>query len=374
MLAPSPVFICGTPRSGTTLLQRLVDSHPVLAVLPEETFLYQNLLLRRRLSRIVVQASELLDLPRLPEVLARRPLRALAFAGRNALRKRVKRWIQSFEISEPRGRAGLYEDLIEDLIRDVNPPEGYWRPFLEVYQRLTGDTFANKRYWVEKTPSNERFTAINERAFAGRCRYLYLLRDPRDVAASWLSARREALSARARELVRISYLWSLSVHLCSHGLGVAPTRYCVIRYEDLVRRTREVMEETCRFLGIPMDEKVLTPTKLGTAVPINSSYPDVHPAKVVVQSQIRRFPQVLTEGEIHFMETLLAGQMAACGYLPQTRADTGGTGKPPLLPSRLQWSWKPTLEVKRVWRWQHTYARITLPILSSTGPGRPAAP
>src|SRR5688572_8629213 len=47
-LAQRPVFICGTHRSGTTLLRNLLDGHSALAVLPAEGCFYTNL--ERRLA------------------------------------------------------------------------------------------------------------------------------------------------------------------------------------------------------------------------------------------------------------------------------------------------------------------------------------
>ena len=37
----NPVFICGAPRSGTTLLSNLLDGHSELLVLPSETHILQ---------------------------------------------------------------------------------------------------------------------------------------------------------------------------------------------------------------------------------------------------------------------------------------------------------------------------------------------
>lgn len=34
-----PIFICGHPKSGTSLLRNLLDNHPQLAVYPEESLL-----------------------------------------------------------------------------------------------------------------------------------------------------------------------------------------------------------------------------------------------------------------------------------------------------------------------------------------------
>src|SRR5689334_1107305 len=42
-MARLPVFICGTHRSGTTLVRDLLDNHPALAVLPAEGMFFTSL-------------------------------------------------------------------------------------------------------------------------------------------------------------------------------------------------------------------------------------------------------------------------------------------------------------------------------------------
>ena len=43
-LRDRPVFIGGHPKSGTSLLRSLVDSHPQLVVYPEETMFFRGFL------------------------------------------------------------------------------------------------------------------------------------------------------------------------------------------------------------------------------------------------------------------------------------------------------------------------------------------
>jgi hypothetical protein len=344
-MSASPVFICGPARSGTTLLVRLLDSHPDLAVLPEETYVYQDLLLQQRLSWFVVMLAERFDRPSLPGLLLRVPFRRFAFAGRDRLRARLRTWAQSFDAD-----AALAEATIDRVVRDARPSAGYWPAFLGVYERLVPGMLGSRRYWVEKTPSNERFIALHERAFSGTCRYVHLLRDPRDVAASWLKPRRDRGIARDRSLVRICYLWSLSVHLCRWGLTAYPARYYAIRYEDLVRHPRDVMQGICRFLEIALDDRMLVPTKLGAPSPANSSYAERESSLEVVSSQIGRFREVLNDREIRFIEGLLHRQMAANGYVAVT--DAGAEGRAPRLPRDARRSWKSRGQLMRAWHFQ----------------------
>src|SRR4030067_1920533 len=43
-LRDPPVFICGHPKAGTSLLRAVLDSHPQLVVYPEETVFFRRTL------------------------------------------------------------------------------------------------------------------------------------------------------------------------------------------------------------------------------------------------------------------------------------------------------------------------------------------
>src|SRR4030042_6895891 len=45
-LRDHPVFICGHPKSGTSLVKSILDSHPQLVVYPEETIFFRRFLPR----------------------------------------------------------------------------------------------------------------------------------------------------------------------------------------------------------------------------------------------------------------------------------------------------------------------------------------
>jgi len=350
---PSPIFICGPARSGTTLLVRLLDSHPDLAVLPEETYLYQDLLLNRRLSWLVIHLSELLNLPHLPAVLNRSPFSWVAFSNNDRLRRRLEIWLQFFENS---GTAST--DVINSVTSGRVSGQEYWQVFLKAYEQRVPGRLEHSRYWLEKTPSNERFTALHERAFSGTCRYIHIIRDPRDVVASWLKRRGDSVSERAKTLVRVCYLWSLSVHLAAYGLRAYPGRYHVLRYENLVKSPQEVIRAICRFLDIEFRENMLTPTKLGKPVPPNSSYAETEARAAVISSQIGRFADVLGAGELLFVEDLLSRQMSACGYIRHTAGTT--FPDPPPLPQGAQHAWQSKTQRARIWRFQQEFANRSL--------------
>src|SRR5262249_36728014 len=149
----------------------------------------------------------------------------------------------------------------------------------------------------------------------GTARYLHILRDPRDVAASWLKLKRltEIGLTREQMLVRICYLWSVSARHATRDPKAAPGRYHVLRYEDLVSHPRDTMSAVCRFLDVDPDEGLLTPTRIGERIAANSSYPE-HARSLDVISSAGRFRDAITADEERFIETLLRRQMRAFNY------------------------------------------------------------
>jgi hypothetical protein len=288
-------------------LLRLLDNHPLLAVLPEESQFFP-LLSQRALTRWVTRAAEVLDSPTLLRVLGTAPLARLAFPDRNQLATRLTHWAHDVAPQAPRIPA-----LVEEILRSTRGPETYWTAFLTLFQRLTGIDPAGKQYWVEKTPWNELFVPVIERLVGPECRYLHMIRDPRAVIASTL---RPDLTGAARDrlVVRRCILWSRSVHWYRYFSRALPSRYLALRYEDLVTRTEDAMRDVCRFLNISTEESVTTATRLGLPVSPNTAFPASAAAGVVFSSHLRRYETVLTSGERRLIEQLLGPQMIACGY------------------------------------------------------------
>lgn len=317
---PTPLFICGSARSGTTLLMALLDSHPALAVFPAETYFYR-LLIDRPLSRIAWHAVEFFEWESLKAVFGRRPIAALSFQGRRALVRCLVTWSQTF----PQCDTAMAQREVRDIVDRHGGHHSYWQCFLDLYDRLADERSGEKRYWVEKTPSNERFVPLTEGLLGAISRYVHVLRDPRDVIASWVLRTKVESSERARTLVHVCYTWSQSIYRCLVNADLCSSRYHVLRYEDLVRNTADAVEGIVRFLGIERADVLLTPTKWGMTAPHNSSFADVDARSgEIAQSQIGRHGDVLSLHEIELVEGMLRRQMEACGYAPSTAAPGPG--------------------------------------------------
>jgi sulfotransferase family protein len=221
-------FIVGCPRSGTTLLGRMVDAHPDIAVIHEGRFVADWFERRRGLTPEGIVKPELVD-----ELLAYRPFRGV----------RVDRAELERLASEPISYA-KFVSAIFDLHGKA------------VGKRLVGD----------KTPHYVRsLDTLNE--LWPQARFVHLIRDGRDV---YLSARSWGKVAdRGGSVARFSswdddpvstgaLWWEWQVRLGREaGERLGRELYHEVRYESLVADPAEVCRGVCSFLGIPYDDRML---------------------------------------------------------------------------------------------------------------------
>jgi hypothetical protein len=315
---PSPLFICGAARSGTTLLAGLLDSHPKLAVFPGETYFYRTVF-DRKLRGFTFLAMEATLSPGLMRLLARSTWRVLTSVSHSEIFDCLLRWSESF----PPEASVSRERKIEKVIAGSNESQCFWQCYLDLYDLLSVEPIGERKFWVEKTPSTERFVHLIEAQFGNTVRYLHIIRDPRDVVASWFQRSRPVSADRMQCLLRVCHIWAFSVSLAVTNAQYCDARYRVLRYEDLVRDTDNVITLISNFLGITMDSTMRIPTRNSKPQPVNSAYAIDAGAGSISNTQIGRHPEVLSVQEVCAIEKLLGPQMDACGYSPGLQCGTG---------------------------------------------------
>jgi hypothetical protein len=168
---------------------------------------------------------------------------------------------------------------------------------------------------VEKTPSNVPFADDLVRLFP-EAKLLQIVRDPRAVFASRRCQliKRQGGYAKAHRLVREWNESSRQIAKLREHCG----KYLVVRYEDLVRNSRAVMEEVCRFIGIEFQPVLLEPTRAGRQWEGNSAF---YTAFSGIDTQpVNHWKDELTEDEIWWIEMHCREGMMISGYPPQTGA------------------------------------------------------
>ncbi|MDQ2910302.1 MAG: sulfotransferase [Actinomycetota bacterium] len=219
-------FIVGSARSGTTLLRRIVDAHPLMAISKETHWVPQFYKERRGLTEEGFVTTQLVS--------------ELAAYWRF-----------------PRFR--IREDELAKLV-EGNGPVSY-ADFVSGFYDLIGRA-RKKPFVVDKTGSYSREIPLLHGLWP-QTRFVHLIRDGRDVALSMLSwdtqvgARR--FSTWHEDPVTTTGLWwTRNAQLGREGGSALPkTLYHELRYENLVAGPETECKALCAFLGVPYDEGML---------------------------------------------------------------------------------------------------------------------
>jgi len=205
--APSPTriaFLCGHPRSGTTLLERILDAHPDVVTTDETGVLAREFI----------------------EPIIRQPALAQTAVGE----------LRSFTPDQmAAGRAA----------------------YLQFTQAHLGAA-VDGRLLIEKDPSLTPDLPLPLRLFP-EARVLFPLRDPRDVCVSYFFT----LLPLNHVSVAATDLGSTCEH-CAHTLAcwqhwreAIPHPWLETRYEDLVSRPEPEVRRTVEFLGVDWQDALL---------------------------------------------------------------------------------------------------------------------
>jgi len=220
-------LIVGSPRSGTTLLRLMLDSHSELTIPPETGFLVLGPKLRGSGDRLR---------ERFFHAVINHPQPFCAWPD--------------FEIPE----AAFWEALTE--ISPFNISEGF-RAFYRLYAARQG-----KPRWGDKTPLYcQELNTI--RQVLPEARFIHLIRDGRDSA---LSLRRMWFSPGWQIETQAAY-WRKNI-LLARRAGLGRPDYMEVRYEDLILSAGVTLERICVFAGLNYEDSMLTyytraPERLG---------------------------------------------------------------------------------------------------------------
>ena len=204
MTAPAPIFVGGCPRSGTTLLRAILDSHPAIACGPE-----------------------LRAFPALASVSA--DMRSIMGATLGA----------HYSLSAERLDA-IFADLMRSFVEPLRVKSG-------------------KSRVAEKTPANALHFGELARLFPD-AHFVQVVRDGRDVVASLLGMDwRDEGGARlpiTGDAGAAARAWVAHVR-SGRAAGVAGARYLELRYERLVEAPEATLRPLFAFLGEAWADDVL---------------------------------------------------------------------------------------------------------------------
>ncbi len=207
---PTPLFIFSLPRSGSTLLQRMLGSHPQIATEAEPWLL-------------------------LPLIYMTKPDGVFAeYAHQHS-----NRAIRDFAECLPEGHA-RYEEHLRSFV-------------CALYEDARDATEPGARYFLDKTP---RYCLIADEIIDlfPEGRFIFLFRNPLSIIASQLQTRTKGKwSVYTRKVMLFDGLERLiNAYRCHQDRVVA------IQYERLVADAARTLEEVSDYLGVDFDPGAVT--------------------------------------------------------------------------------------------------------------------
>ncbi len=206
------IFIVGVPRSGTTLLRLMVDSHPRITILPETFFLIDIFNANQGDCCSAAQLSKLIS--------------------------SCRRWPDF----------GMDKTALDSRIRSLDPfsmargVNEFYRYYAEIHQ---------KPIWGDKTPEYGLYISAIAQLFP-EARFIHLVRDGRDVYLSvkdtWFGGQYTPHSH--------ALMWKKFVSSVSNQ-GSKISHFTEVRYEDIVTDTENSLREICRFVEMDFDDQML---------------------------------------------------------------------------------------------------------------------
>lgn len=216
-----PFFIIGSGRSGTTVLRAILNEFAAVGI-PPESYVLPDVIRSFRKHRRMAW-PDLVNL----------------LVGKFEIHPEFKSWnMDSLEVKRRLNRCPPRDRSLQKIID-------------ELYSAYLTAHHPNAVTWGDKTPYNTMRVEWLEHAFPD-ARYIHLVRDGRDVVASYLGA------GLYESPVDAANRWQQSVERAKWlEERVETERFVELRYEDLVREPTTSMAPVCDLLDLEWQDDVL---------------------------------------------------------------------------------------------------------------------
>ena len=272
------VFVVGCPRSGTTLLQRMLDNHPMLAVANDTHFI----------PRAIDGYSTSANPPLTPELV-----------------ERVRGYHRFY-------RLGVPDKAVDEAASENDDYRGF---VARLYGKFAESK--NKPLGGEKTPDYVRRLPLLHQLFP-EAKIIHIIRDGRDVALSLMDWATEKKGPGRMAMWNDSPLgtsalwWAWQVRQGRDAAAQLKSgTYREVLYEQLVADPAGELQRLASFLGLPYSDAM---TRFHEGKQRSDPKLSAKKAWLPATSGLRDWRSKLSDGDIALFESLSGDLLSDIGY------------------------------------------------------------
>ncbi|TWT66258.1 Sulfotransferase domain protein [Posidoniimonas polymericola] len=284
-LSPA-VFVTGCPRSGTTLLQRMLNAHPLLAISNDTHFIPRAL--EKAGDDVEAAVAKHGDVPLTDEL--------VRHAREYHRIYRLRLTADQFDAAA--AVASTYRELVCGLYAAFAENEG---------KQLAG----------EKTPDYVRCLPLLHQLFPW-CKSIHIVRDGRDTAMSlreWARdergpARFDLWAENPQAVAALWWRWQVRHAIAAEEL-LGPERHLTVVYERLITDAESELQRISEFLGLPHSLQMAAFHRGKTRPNANLS---AKQAWLPATSGLRDWRNQMSEEQQQLFEALAGDALRGFGY------------------------------------------------------------
>ena len=179
--------------------------------------------------------------------------------------------------------------------------------FDELFCTYTEKHSPGSKIWGDKTPMNTLYLDWIGTVFP-RSKFIHIIRDGRDVASSYLKME------RYDTILEAANRWINSIESAQSFGSKIKENYIEIRYEELVTKPEEVIKDTCDFLDIDYDSKMLDHTKQVKKLGDTDKEHHSNLSKPISSDSVGKWRNNLSESAQESITKLLYKHLQRLGY------------------------------------------------------------
>ncbi len=271
----NPIFIVGLRRSGTTLLNLMLNAHSKIHITYESGFL----------PKFYNHKEKYGDLSHI---------------------KNQRKLLEEF-YSQQRNWSKDDYPPINDVISNIKETtmDGIFSSMYELIANKYG-----KSRWGDKTPDFVEYLEVLSKMFPD-AQFIHIIRDCRDIILS-----RQSLKWFRHDIRIIAKEWSNSIKLGEEfSKTIDSGRYKAIKYEDIICEPRTQLKNVCDFLGEEFEEQMLEFYKESKKiVPSVESDRHQNTDKGLIKSNSEKWRHKMNSTDICIVESIIGNKLNELDY------------------------------------------------------------